>query len=408
MFTDSQLLEKVNIYLSHLIYGKQPEGLYNPIKYAMSLGGKRIRPVLMLMAYNLYRDDVDCILSQAAGVETYHNFTLLHDDLMDNADLRRGKPTVHAKWSKNAAILSGDAMMLIAYRLMTDEGSKYVPSVMRVFSQAALEVCEGQQYDMDFETRMDVSEDEYLEMIRLKTSVLLAASLKIGALLADAPDSAPAWHRILGYAYEELDRRDEAISQYEQAIAQGDLQSYSALAFLYYHRGNIALYEEIMEEGTEQGSVDCFFYKALCYGRFEPSEGTLDFPIARRPNSVMIRDCTEDGKPSVTHYKTLSYFESADISLVGFELETGRCHQIRTHCCHVGHPLLSDGLYGPLSDDNPNEGLRQQALVFDGKVGRVALHAYKIEYKDPFDNGNIKVFEAPLPSDMQALVDEIS
>ena len=138
MFTDSQLLEKVNIYLSHLIYGKQPEGLYNPIKYAMSLGGKRIRPVLMLMAYNLYRDDVDCILSQAAGVETYHNFTLLHDDLMDNADLRRGKPTVHAKWSKNAAILSGDAMMLIAYRLMTDEGSKYVPSVMRVFSQAAL------------------------------------------------------------------------------------------------------------------------------------------------------------------------------------------------------------------------------------------------------------------------------
>ena len=188
MFTDSQLLEKVNIYLSHLIYGKQPEGLYNPIKYAMSLGGKRIRPVLMLMAYNLYRDDVDCILSQAAGVETYHNFTLLHDDLMDNADLRRGKPTVHAKWSKNAAILSGDAMMLIAYRLMTDEGSKYVPSVMRVFSQAALEVCEGQQYDMDFETRMDVSEDEYLEMIRLKTSVLLAASLKIGALLADAPD----------------------------------------------------------------------------------------------------------------------------------------------------------------------------------------------------------------------------
>lgn len=188
MFTDSQLLEKVNIYLSHLIYGKQPEGLYNPIKYAMSLGGKRIRPVLMLMAYNLYRDDVDCILSQAAGVETYHNFTLLHDDLMDNADLRRGKPTVHAKWSKNAAILSGDAMMLIAYRLMTDEGSRYMPSVMRVFSQTALEVCEGQQYDMDFETRMDVSEDEYLEMIRLKTSVLLAASLKIGALLADAPD----------------------------------------------------------------------------------------------------------------------------------------------------------------------------------------------------------------------------
>lgn len=187
MFTDSQLLEKVNDFISHLSYGEQPAGLYEPIQYAMSLGGKRIRPVLMLMAYNLYRDDVDSILSQAAGIETYHNFTLLHDDLMDNADIRRGKPTVHKKWSKNTAILSGDAMTLISYNLMTGAGDRYVPSVMRVFSQTALEVCEGQQYDMDFETRMDVNEQEYLEMIRLKTSVLLAASLKIGALMAEAP-----------------------------------------------------------------------------------------------------------------------------------------------------------------------------------------------------------------------------
>ena len=149
-------------------------------------------------------------------------------------------------------------------------------------------------------------------------------------------------------------------------------------------------------------------YLALCYGKFEPSDGTLSFPIARRPNSVMIRDCVEDGKPSVTHYKTVDYFEKADISLIRFELETGRCHQIRTHCCHVGHPLLSDGLYGPLSDDNPNEDLKQQAAIYDDKVGRVALHAYKIEYNDPFDMGNTKVFEAPLPYDMQKLVDDIS
>ena len=148
-------------------------------------------------------------------------------------------------------------------------------------------------------------------------------------------------------------------------------------------------------------------YKALCYGRFEPSCGTMDFPIARRPDSVMIRDCVPDGKPSVTHYKTIAYFEKAGISLVEFELETGRCHQIRTHCCHIGHPLLGDGLYGPLSDDNPKENLRQQALIYDEKIGRVALHAYRIEYSDPFDNGNIKVFEADLPSDMQKLVDEI-
>ena len=148
-------------------------------------------------------------------------------------------------------------------------------------------------------------------------------------------------------------------------------------------------------------------YKALCYGRFNPSEGTMAFPIARRPNSVMIRDCVPDGKPSITHYKTFAYFKKADISLVEFELETGRCHQIRTHCCHVGHPLLSDGLYGPLSDDNPKEELKDQALIYDGKVGRVALHAFRIEYNDPFDLGTTKVFEAELPSDMQKLIDEI-
>ena len=187
MFTDTQLLDKVNDYISHLIYGKQPDGLYEPIQYAMSLGGKRIRPVLMMMAYNLYRDDVDSILSQAAGIETYHNYTLMHDDLMDNADIRRGKPTVHKKWSRNTAILSGDAMQVIAYRLLTGTGGRYVPAVMKLFTQTAMQVCEGQQYDMDFETRMDVYEHEYLEMIRLKTSVLLAASLKIGALLAEAP-----------------------------------------------------------------------------------------------------------------------------------------------------------------------------------------------------------------------------
>ena len=187
MFTDSQLLEKVNNYISHLTYGEQPRGLYEPIEYAMSLGGKRVRPVLMLMAYNLYRDDVDRILTQAAGLEMYHNHTLVHDDLMDKADLRRGKPTVYKKWNENTAILSGDVMLLLAYKLMTGMGDSYVPSVMRLFSETATQICEGQQLDMEFETRMDVNEDEYLEMIRLKTSVLLAASLKIGAIMAEAP-----------------------------------------------------------------------------------------------------------------------------------------------------------------------------------------------------------------------------
>lgn len=144
-------------------------------------------------------------------------------------------------------------------------------------------------------------------------------------------------------------------------------------------------------------------YLALCYGKFEPEAGTMSFPIARRAESVMIRDCVPDGKPSVTHYKTVQYFENAGISLVEFKLETGRCHQIRTHCCHVGHPLLGDGLYGPLSDDNPNEVLKELASVYDEKIGRVALHAYKIEYKDPFDLED-KVFEAELPQDMKKVI----
>lgn len=187
MYSFSELLDKVNDHLHSLDIARQPAGLYDPIVYALSLGGKRIRPVLMLMAYNLYRDDVDNILNQAAGIETYHNYTLLHDDLMDRADMRRGKATVHKVWNDNVAILSGDAMLVLAYQLMAACSSEALPKVMQLFSRTAMEICEGQQYDMDFETRSDVTEDEYIEMIRLKTSVLLAASLAIGAVLADAP-----------------------------------------------------------------------------------------------------------------------------------------------------------------------------------------------------------------------------
>lgn len=161
--------------------------MYEPIAYELSLGGKRIRPVLMLMAYQLYKEDVERILPQAAGLETYHNHTLLHDDVMDKADMRRNKPTVHNVWNENTAILSGDAMLILAYRLMADCPPEKLAEVLRVFTETTMEICEGQQWDMEFETRMDVKVDEYVEMIRLKTSVLLAAALKIGAYLADAP-----------------------------------------------------------------------------------------------------------------------------------------------------------------------------------------------------------------------------
>ena len=186
-YNANQLLDKVNAFMKQMPYARPPKGLYEPIAYELSLGGKRVRPVLMLMAYNLYKEDVDTILSQAVGLETYHNHTLLHDDVMDQADMRRGKPTVHNVWNENTAILSGDAMLILAYRLMADCDKEKLADVLHTFIETTMEICEGQQWDMEFETRMDVKVEEYIEMIRLKTSVLLAAALKIGACLAGAP-----------------------------------------------------------------------------------------------------------------------------------------------------------------------------------------------------------------------------
>ena len=187
MKTSEELYEKVNTFIDKLTYNREPKSLYDPIKYVLSLGGKRIRPVLMLLGYNLWKDDPERILMPAVAVETYHNYTLLHDDLMDNADKRRGHDTVHKKWDANTAILSGDAMLVVAYqRLATVDQTKLKP-VLDLFTETALEIDEGQQFDIDFENRSDVKEEEYIEMIRLKTSVLLACALKIGAILANAP-----------------------------------------------------------------------------------------------------------------------------------------------------------------------------------------------------------------------------
>lgn len=179
-------MQMVNNTVESLPYERRPFALYEPIKYVLSLGGKRLRPVLMLMAYNMYKEDVEHILMPAIAIETYHNFTLLHDDLMDRADVRRGKPCVHKKWNDNAAILSGDNMLVLAFHRMIQCDEQYMPDVLRLFTETALEIDEGQQYDIDFEDRPDVTEEEYIEMIRLKTSVLLACAVKIGAILGGA------------------------------------------------------------------------------------------------------------------------------------------------------------------------------------------------------------------------------
>ena len=187
MLNSSEILKLVNDFLAQLPYERKPKSLYEPVEYVLSIGGKRIRPVLTLMGYNLWKEDPERILMPAVGLETYHNYTLLHDDLMDNADVRRGYPTVHRKWDANKAILSGDSMLVLAYQRMQQVPAEKLPAVLELFTETALEIGEGQEYDMTFETRNDVTENEYIEMIRLKTSVLLACALKTGALLADAP-----------------------------------------------------------------------------------------------------------------------------------------------------------------------------------------------------------------------------
>ena len=179
-----ELIEKE---LNLLDFHFEPANLYEPMTYILSLGGKRMRPTLCLMAAELFGLDKSGAISQALAVEIFHNFTLVHDDIMDEAPIRRGKTTVHKKWDQNIAILSGDAMFVKAYELLVDADPKLLPSLLKIFNRTAIEVCEGQQYDMDFEAREDVSIDEYLKMIELKTAVLLGGALQLGAIIAEAP-----------------------------------------------------------------------------------------------------------------------------------------------------------------------------------------------------------------------------
>lgn len=172
-----------------LSWPEEPERLYSPLKYMLGIGGKRLRPRFCLAAYNLFRDDIgEHIISPAMALETFHSFTLIHDDIMDKADIRRGAPTVHRKWNDNIAILSGDTMCLWAFKMLGKAPKETLDKALALFTKTTIEVCEGQQMDMDFETRNDVSLSEYIQMIGLKTSVLLACSSAMGAVIARAED----------------------------------------------------------------------------------------------------------------------------------------------------------------------------------------------------------------------------
>ncbi|MDR1679132.1 MAG: polyprenyl synthetase family protein [Prevotellaceae bacterium] len=188
MYTTKEIQDIVNQKFSEINWAVEPLGLYAPIGYVLALGGKRLRPVLVLMAANLFAENLKPAINPAIGLEIFHNFTLLHDDIMDKAPVRRKQPTVHVKWNESTAILSGDAMLIKAYQYIAELLPDKLAAGLELFSHTALEVCEGQQYDMDFEQRSDVSINEYLEMIRLKTAVLLGAAVRLGALIGGADE----------------------------------------------------------------------------------------------------------------------------------------------------------------------------------------------------------------------------
>ena len=189
MKSTKELTDIIRQAVDGLSFKAQPDVLYDPMSYMMGLGGKRVRPLLCLMAFNMYSDDLEKAINPALAIEMFHNFTLLHDDVMDRSYMRRGKPCVHVKWDENTAILSGDALQVVAYQYMQQAPADKLPECMDIFSRTALEVCEGQAMDMLFESTDSVGKDDYLEMVRLKTAVLLAGSLKIWAVLAGAPSA---------------------------------------------------------------------------------------------------------------------------------------------------------------------------------------------------------------------------
>ena len=188
MQATEELRQKLNHRISELEFGKNPPNLYEPIRYIMSLGGKRLRPLLVLLSYQLRGGKVESIIDVALAVEVFHNFTLMHDDIMDEAPLRRGKPTVHEKWNNTVAILSGDTMLVKAYDLLLESPPPLLAQVIALFNKTAVEVCEGQQVDMNYESEATVSESEYLEMIRLKTAVLLGYSMQLGGILSGSDE----------------------------------------------------------------------------------------------------------------------------------------------------------------------------------------------------------------------------
>lgn len=262
MYNWTEIRDFVNEFIDKLEFEREPRELYAPIRYTLSQSGKRVRPVLFLMAYNMYKDCVKDALYPAVAVETYHNYTLIHDDVMDRASIRRGKPTVCAKWGDTAAILSGDTMLVLAYEFLAHVSADKLPAMLALFTETAKEIGDGQQYDLDFENRDNVKEEEYLEMIRLKTSVLLAASLKLGGMLAGASnedlENLYAYGETMGLAFQ---LQDDLLDVYadEKLFGKkigGDICC-NKKTFLLITAMNLASPEQLAEMKAWMAKEDC-------------------------------------------------------------------------------------------------------------------------------------------------------
>lgn len=321
MLAFENILQRIENEISGLPFTNPPKSLYEPIEYILSLGGKRIRPALTLMACDIYNNNIENAIKPALGLEVFHNFTLLHDDLMDEADKRRNKPTVHKVWNANAAILSGDAMLIAAYQLIGATEPTHLKQVLDLFTQTALEICGGQQFDMEFESRMDVSEEEYIEMIRLKTAVLLACALKTGAILGGAPkedtDNLYAFGINIGLAFQ---LQDDLLDVYGDTATFGKNIGGDILC----DKKTFILINALKRANKEQKETLCAWMEKK---EFDPAEKIKAF--------TAIYD--ELGLKELTENKIEAYYAESVKNLNALKVAPERLTLLKEVCDHLMH-----------------------------------------------------------------------
>ncbi len=317
----NEITQLVSAEMDKLDWSMKPAGLYEPIAYTLSMGGKRIRPALALMACNLYTDNIEPVIAPALGIEVFHNFTLLHDDIMDRADIRRGRPTVHKRWDDNTAILSGDVMQIAAYQFIAQTPEKYLKAVLDLFSTTAREICEGQQYDVDFENRDEVAAVEYIEMIRLKTAVLLACSLKTGAIIggatAEDADELYDFGINLGLAFQ---LKDDLLDVYGDEATFGKKIGGDILCnkktYLLIHALKLA-------KGADFEDLTQYLKKSYQ----QPEEKIKQ--VTEMYNKLGVKKICED--------KMIFYFDKAVANLENIQIDTTKKHELR----NLAEKLLS-------------------------------------------------------------------